>query len=288
MLFTILTPTYNRGYLLKNLYDSLCTQSCKDFEWIIVDDGSSDNTKDVVEDFIKEKLIDIRYFQKVNGGKHTAVNLGVGAAKGEIVLILDSDDCLPATSLSTISKYYLKIRNDSSIGGVCGYMAHRNGELIGTMIKKYPITTDSLAMRYSLGIKGDMCEVFRTEVLRKYPFPEIHGEKFCPEVLVWNRIAEKYKLLLFKEVIYQRDYLNNGLTANIVKIRMNSPISASLTYSEMLSRHIPWWEKCKAAINYYRFSLCTNRVNRPEISSFWAIFKPLGWLMHKFDIGTTK
>lgn len=285
---TVITPSYNRANFLKEIFDSLCRQSFKNFEWLVVDDGSNDNTNEVVNDFIRGGLIETRYIQKDNGGKHTAINVGVKEAKGELVLILDSDDCLPKDSLLTISNYYQKIKNDNSIGGVCGYMAHRNGRLIGTRIEKYPIITNSLDMRYSLGIKGDMCEVFRTSVLREFPFPEIAGEKFCPESLIWNRIALKYRLFLFKDVIYFRDYLSNGLTANMVKIRMNSPISAMMTYSEMTDFQIPIMARCKSAINYYRFSFCSKKKEKPKIPGKWIFLKPIGWLMHLKDNSVNK
>ena len=202
MLFTIFTPTFNRAALLPRLYESLCRQTFRDFEWVIVDDGSTDNTAAVVDGFRgKENLFPIRYFRKVNGGKHTAINYGVQKASGELFLILDSDDELPMDSLNKIAEAWQSVTSlpakGKQIGGICGYMAHRDGTVIG-----HPTingVADSIELRYIYGVTGDMCEVFRTMVLREFPFPEIQGEKFCPEVLVWNRIATQYTLKVFQQ-----------------------------------------------------------------------------------------
>ena len=248
---TIFTPTYNRAHLLPRLYGSLCKQTYLDFEWVIVDDGSKDNTEEITESFIKEQKIRIRYFKQENGGKHRAINRGVKEAKGELFLILDSDDSLPQDSLELIYNYYQQIKDDDSYGGVCGYMAHHDGTIIGNGNNDAILNTTSIDLRYKYNVKGDMCEVFKTSVMRLFPFPEIEKERFCPEILIWNRIATKYKIRVFHEVIYFRDYLEGGLTDKIIKIRMNSPIASMMTYAEMTKyKNVPFLEKCKSAINY--------------------------------------
>lgn len=285
MMITVLTPSYNRGILLKDLYCSLIKQTFKDFEWIVIDDGSSDSTKDIVESLKEEGKINIVYVKKKNGGKHTALNRGVAIAKGELVLIVDSDDSLPSDSLFNINQQYLDIKNDSSIGGVCGLMAHHDGTVIGQQALSSSKDISSIEMRYRFGFQGDVCEVFRTSVLREFPFPEIDNEKFCPEALVLNRIAKKYKLRFFYCVIYFRDYLDGGLTSNIVKIRMNSPIASMMCYAEMNQLDIPVKYKLKAAINYWRFRLCYHgSVGRPKLPGIWNCVAPLGLLMHFKDV----
>ena len=129
-----------------------------------------------------------------------------------------------------------------------------------------------------------MCEVFRTSVLKEYMFPEIDGERFCPEALVWNRIAQKYKLRVFHEVIYYRDYLEGGLTDKIVRIRMKSPIASMMTYAELNGYRIPFLHKMKAAINYWRFRFCASSGVKPVLSwgYFWTL--PLGLLLHINDL----
>ena len=288
-MITVLTPTYNRASLLINLYQSLIKQDFGDFEWVIVDDGSVDATTDIVDQFIQERQILITYIKQANGGKHRALNRGVKEAKGELVLIVDSDDSLPINSLSIIYSHYLDIKDNSSIGGVCGLMAHHDGTIIGERKICSSMNLSSIEMRYKYGFVGDVCEVFKTEVLREFPFPEIENEKFCPEALVWNRIATKYKLHYFNEVIYYRDYLDDGLTSKIVRIRMNSPIASMMCYAELNQLDIPFKDKIKAAVNYWRFRLCySGSKSYPSLPGLWNAVAPLGWLMHLNDIRVNK
>jgi glycosyltransferase involved in cell wall biosynthesis len=291
-MITVFTPTYNRAKLLLRLFSSLCQQTYSNFEWVIVDDGSTDDTKTVVDRLVNElnqkNLFTIRYYYKKNGGKHTAINVGVSLAKGDLFLILDSDDSLPSNSLQIIEKEYKAVQKNNSFCGVCGYMAHHDGTVIGTKVDKYPLDTNSLDMRYVYHIAGDMCEVFKTEVLKEYPFLEVPSEKFCPEDLVLNRMATKYKLRLFEQVIYYRDYLEGGLTNKIVKIRMESPIASITHYSELLSYKIPFIQKTKAAVNFWRFNFCLNKKSNITIGKRWLWTIPFGYMMHVRDLKSTK
>lgn len=294
---TVFTPSYNRAQLLESAYKSLSRQTCKDFEWIVIDDGSSDNTQEVIDKIILNngRLFPIRNIKKENGGKHTAINLGLEEAKGELFLILDSDDSLAENCIETIINKWGTIKKrcngetngDKQIGGLCFYMAHHNGNIIGHPVYDN-IITDSINMRYKLGIKGDMLEVFCTSVLREFPFPQIPRETFCPESLVWNRVARKYKLQLFNNIIYFRDYLEGGLTSKMTKIRMQSPIASMMCYSEMVQLDIPFRERMKAAINYWRFRFCSSQKDIPLLSGSWFWTAPLGWMMHLNDIRTNK
>lgn len=286
---TIFTPTYNRANLLPLLFESLKKQIFKDFEWIIVDDGSIDNTLSTIDKILRENIstkdsFPIRYFKKENGGKHTAINKGVTEAKGELFLILDSDDSLPKNALSMIIEIYQNCKNKIDCGGVCGIMAHHNGNKIGSGLPREELYTSTLELRHRYNVIGDLLEVFKTSVMKEFPFPEFHGEKFCPEILVWNRIATKYKLLCFNKITYYRDYLEGGLTDKIIEIRMNSPIATIMTYAEMLDYSIPLKVKIKAAINYWRFRFCSDKKEIPYIKWFWFFLKPLGWLMHQRDL----
>ena len=287
-MISVITPIYNRASFLPGLFESLCHQTTKDFEWIIVDDGSTDDVRGAVENFLFDGF-DVRLYQKENGGKHTAINMGISEAKGELTLILDSDDELPKDAIATILDAYQQIKGKHDFAGVCGYMAHRDGQVIGYPLLE--VDASEIDVRYKYHVCGDMCEVFRTDVLREFPFPELKGERFCPECLVWNRIARKYRLHVFPKVVYLRDYLDGGLTDNIVKIRMNSPVASMMTYAEMLDIEIPWSQKMKAAINYYRFKACLTVeharevcCNIPTVPLAWRWTKPLGWLMHWRDV----
>lgn len=288
---SILTPTYNRGNLLLPLYDSLKNLTFNDFEWLIIDDGSEDDTEQYALSWIAHNIenakFPIRYFKKSNGGKHTAINRGVREASGELILILDSDDTLPSDSLTTIAQYYELCKGYKDCAGVCGLMAHHDGQLIGTGFPKEPMYESALQFRYAEkgNVTGDLLEVYKTSVMREFPFPEIENERFCPESLVWNRIANKYKLFCFNKVIYYRDYLEGGLTSKIVRIRMNSPIASTMTYAEMLDYDISLKWKIRSAINYWRFKYCiTNKsLKGPKVKWYWKAFQIIGLIMHLKD-----
>ncbi|MBF1575799.1 glycosyltransferase family 2 protein [Hoylesella shahii] len=289
MLITLFTPTYNRAHLLGRLYLSIKQQRFNDFEWIIVDDGSTDNTHDVVMEFIEEGVIPIKYVFKRNGGKHRAINEGVRQASGDLFFIVDSDDVLADNALKRIVDVYEQIKADAQFGGVAGIDAYPDGRVVGSGLPAPMIDCNSLEIRSKHHVVGDLSEVFRTQVMREFPFPEIDGEKFCPEALIWNRIARKYKLRYFNEPIYIAEYQPEGLTARIVEIRMKSPIATTMCYAEMVMSSIPLKERFKAAANYWRFRCCSKDKNKiKHINVFWRCMFLLGWIMHLRDLRVTK
>ncbi|WP_278576200.1 glycosyltransferase family 2 protein [Alloprevotella tannerae] len=285
---TILTASYNRAKLLPTIYKSLQRQTDQCFEWIIVDDGSQDDTALVVKAMQESHKVEgfpITYLHKENGGKHTAINFGVKAAGGILTLVLDSDDELPEDAIHSVWTYFEQIRDDERIGGVCGYMAHRDGRMIGRYVSDDVIDADTRQLQYQYNVDWDMREVFRTSVLREFPYPEIAGEKFCPEDLTLFRIASKYKLRLIPKVIYLADYLPGGLTANIIRIRMKSPVASMMCYAELNQQQIPFIYRLKAAINYFRFRCCVKgSVPSVGFSMRWFWTWPLGFLMHLNDL----
>lgn len=290
-LITVFTPTYNRARLLPRLFDSLCRQTFTDFEWLIVDDGSTDGTEELVRsEFLPHATpFPVRYIRKENGGKHTAINVGTGMAKGELFFIADSDDMLPADSLLNVAGYWSSISKDDSFAGVCGLDEYTDHRLIGPGLPADFIEATSIEVRFRMGIEGDMKEVFRTSVLREFPFPEISGERFCPEMLVWNRIAARYKLRYFNRAIYTVEYQPTGITSNIVRARMQSPVASMMTYQELTEYDVPMCVKVRSAINYWRFRLCYHKSRSaakciPHLAAAWNILAPVGWLMHLKDL----
>ena len=304
MLITVFTPTYNRAHLLPRLYESLCKQTFRDFEWVIVDDGSGDDTTSVVDQLsIVNYQFSIRYIYQKNGGKHRAINRGVKEARGELFFIADSDDLLPPDALETVAKVYDDIKGDSSFAGVCGLDASLDGKVIGSGLPEEVIDDTSIAIRFKLGVTGDMKEVFRTDVLKEFPFPEIEGERFCPEMLVWNRIATKYKLRFINQVIYWAEYQEDGISSGIVRARMNSPIASMMTYAEMIQyQDVPLKTKIKSAINYWRFRFASptggkatgRRVSgndwegASKLKWYWNWVMPIGAVMHIVDVHKSK
>lgn len=283
MLVTVFTPTYNRAHVLSNLYNSLIEQTCVDFEWLIVDDGSTDGTEELVSSWLGKQSFLIRYIKQENGGKHRAVNQGALEAKGELFFIVDSDDVLTEDAISIVKEEYEKVKDCSDYCGVCGLKAYFTGEKVGGEDDFTELECNSLDFRYKYNVKGDVAEVFKTDVIRRYPFPEIQGERFCPEAVVWQRIAQKYKFHYFYKKIYLCDYLQDGLTKKITLIRMQSPVASSICYKELSEARVPFKIKFRAAINYWRFWFCPSYNTKPLIKFLWFWAMPIGFLMHLVD-----
>lgn len=278
-MITVFTPTYNRAYTIERLYKSLLVQSFLDFEWLIVNDGSVDATNVIVDKFIQENRIRIRYYEQLNSGKHVAINKGVTLAKGVLFFIVDSDDFLTPNALAIVWKYYKEIEMNSDFAGICGLKIYDNGEIVGGKSNYRILDCNSLDFRYKYKIKGDVAEVFKTSILRDFPFPSFEKEKFCTEALVWNRIAARYKLRYFYEKLYICEYLLDGLSASFLNIHKNSPKGTILYYRELLLSNISFMAKCKLAIiSWYMVFACNIRVKEVTYPKWSFFFSPLGAL----------
>lgn len=284
MKFTIFTPTYNRKELLKNLYESLKNQTYKDFEWIIVNDGSSDGTELSVRQFLDEKILDIKYFYKENGGKQRAYNYGVEKARGELFICLDSDDKYVDNALETILKYWKKYENDREIAGM-GYLSiYENGEVIGTKFPKDEMITTQFDIYNKYKVKGDKGLMFRTKILKQFPFPVFKGEKFTTEAVVYNRISEKYKMLYINEKIEIKEYQGDGLTSKYNELLMRNPQGQALYHNERNRHKMTFKEKIFNNAVYYKFCKTAGYnfkkiIIEAESRFFLLISIPIGYYM---------
>lgn len=226
MKITIFTPTYNRGYIIGQAYKSLCRQTVKDFEWIVVDDGSADDTEEKIKAWSAEDNgFPIIYKKVPNGGKMRAVNIGLRLARGKLFFNLDSDDYLPDTAIETVIKWEATIAGQKDrFAGVAGLKCHFDGTLIGKTFKGEHLDA-SVAERSKYGIEGDRVEVFYTEVFRRHPFPEFESEKFISEGVTWLEICCQEQLILrwFNEDIYHCEYLEDGYSAHSFELLVNNP-----------------------------------------------------------------
>jgi glycosyltransferase involved in cell wall biosynthesis len=283
--FTVFTPTYNRSYILENLYNDLKEQTFKDFEWLIVDDGSKDDTKNLVDKFKNENLLNIRYIYKENGGKHTAINLGVEKALGELFFIVDSDDGLVNDAIEVVNETWGKSHDKNGLCGVMGLCVYKNIDLVGTNIPEDKSAYHLSDLYYKLGMKGDKTLVFLTDILRKYPFPERDGIKFLPESVVWNEISKDYKMLCTNKPLRVVEYLEDGLTMN--KFKKSSLRGRALEYLYLtnqntypIDRYPYMW--VKNYINLARYSLLSESSYYKEINKFgdkfmYSVCFPLGY-----------
>lgn len=220
---TIITPAYNRADLLKRLYISLKNQKVTDFSWLIVDDGSKDNTEQVVLEFQEEASFDIVYIKRENGGKHRALNMGIAQIETELTFIVDSDDYLLPDAVETILDYHNKYKTRHDL---CGYSFLRcfpDGNVNTAYFRKDEEISTYRDIRINGNIGGDKAEVFYTEILKKYPFPEFEGEKFLPEDLVWMQMSGPYQMVHINKCIYVSEYLEGGLTKTGRAMKIYSP-----------------------------------------------------------------
>lgn len=218
---TIFTPTYNRSYIIENVYLSLCRQTNKNFEWIVVDDGSTDNTKELINSFIKkDNEFEIKYYYKENGGSHSALNFVVPYAKTPLIMILDSDDYIVDDCVEKVLDWDSKlITNRDKYAGISGFRISPTGIISrkGKWKNKKNYVDATSLERYKYNLEGEGAEIYFIDVLKKFlPIPEFEGEKDVEKGVLWNRIAEAgYKIRWYNEPICVFEYLEDGLTRNI-------------------------------------------------------------------------
>ncbi len=271
--FTIFTPTYNRAYKLSAAYGSLKRQKFSDFEWLIIDDGSTDGTSSLVESFIGEGIIHIKYLKKENEGKHIAINVGAEMAKGKWFFFLDSDDRLADDALEITKQYCEQVDRDTSFAGVAGLRASSTGEVWFTgdikgleknevinenksdVMKKEYVDATPVEYRHKLKIMGDRAEVIKTDVLKKYKFPKFEGENFMSESFLWHSMSQdSLRIRWFNKVTYITEYLDDGLTKNASQlIKKNCRSRAFVNNIAVGTDGIPLWDKFKECVSYFRY-----------------------------------
>lgn len=252
-MITVLTPTFNREHTLERLYKSLLKQKYKDFEWLIIDDGSIDNTESLIKKLSKDNKIKINYYKKKNGGKHKALNYAYSKIKGDYVIIVDSDDSLENNSLETINKYIEKYKDNQKIASFSFYRRYDNKDVISSTFDK-EIISNNIEFRYNQNRPFDMAEVYKTKVLKQYKFPEIENEKFLSEAIVWNRIALNYDTVYIPKSIYICYYQEEGLSNNYWKLVYNNPLGAALNSNFMTRKEFKLKKRIEESAKYVGYS----------------------------------
>ncbi|MDR1679069.1 MAG: glycosyltransferase [Prevotellaceae bacterium] len=290
---TIFTPTYNRAYILGQLYDSLCRQTKPDFKWLIVDDGSTDNTRELVEQWQAEQKIDMRYIWQENGGKMRAHNNAVLHCETELFICVDSDDYLTANAVELIYSKWEEVKSLSNISGIVAYRGWAELEhTIGTIplsparhceersnlensnhniIKKeFPagVETSALLKLYQHGFSGDTSLVFRTEILKQYLFPEIAGEKFITEAYVYDQIDQHYRFAILRQPLIMCQYQPDGYTQHANKLFKENPKGWALYYNQRAKYSIRLKEKLVLIAKYVCFSLMAKNKHIIKNSNF--------------------
>lgn len=270
MRLTIFTPTYNRAHCLERLFSSLSKQTDTEFEWLIVDDGSTDGTADVVKTFVSKSCFNVRYYYKENTGKAQTINYGSGLAVGDYFFIVDSDDELMPDAVARIKKWVdaIEAECDGSFCGVVGLRSNRQGGVIrnerggvydnkSQLFSEPYIDATVVDYRYKLRYKGDRAEVVRTDLLKKFPFPRFNNEKFISEDVLWLTLSiQHYKFRWYNEVVYLCEYRSDGMTKHISELNRKNCFGKCYYENMKLGIcEIPIKKRYKYAIHYMQYGL---------------------------------
>lgn len=282
---SIITPTYNRGHLLSNCYQSLLNQTNKDFEWIVVDDGSEDETTTVVDRFDTMQF-SIKYVKKENGGKHTALNAAHPYIHGQYVLILDSDDQLIPTAIDRIISAWGRYENVPNIGIVTFLKGNTEGEPM-CLAPDSEIPVDILRYKRKILKINDCCEVIRAQLFLQYPFPEFPGERFLAECALWNRVAKTHKCVYVNEIIYICEYLEGGLTSGGRTLRIRNPMGGMYISNLRMSRNNYLTQRIKYGLLFVCYGFFAKRTPRKMAQEscapflFWGCL-PFGAILYLY------
>lgn len=257
-MLTIFTPTYNRVDTLKRLYDSLLLQTCKDFIWLIVDDGSNDNTYERVCEWINEDKVKIKYVFQNNQGKASAHNTGVCMCTTPLFTCVDSDDFISERAVSEILNCWPKLQVEGIIG-ILALRGYVNGNVLTRFSKKifeHQCTTLKDAYDY-LGLTGDTMLIYKTELLKKHMFPCVAGEKFFPEAYIYDQLDDEGRLLILSQTLYFCEYLEDGYTQNMTRVLLSSPQSYLIFIKQRMVIDSTLKHKCFDTIRYTAFCIAT-------------------------------
>ena len=278
---TVFTPTYNRAYILGDLYHSLQRQTCMDFEWLIVDDGSADDTKTLVASWQgEENPFPIRYVYQENGGKCRAINRGLKEADGRLFFTVDSDDYLTDDAIEKVIRWDGELPRD---GHFCGYVGNRGITPTQTPNRLFPGGyLDGTALDRYDRVDGERAFVFYTEIHRKYLYPEFPGEKFLTEAVTWDLMAhDGYKMRFYNDIIWIWEYKDDGLTRAGYRVFLENPQGTGLFFRQKAEfLHYSLWNKLTLWYGYATDAMdrCTDEQIASYIGMPKALVPPCRWL----------
>jgi glycosyltransferase involved in cell wall biosynthesis len=235
--FTIMTATWNRAHTLPRLFQSLCRQSCRDFEWFVVNDGSTDSTAELIRSLSINADFPIHYREQSHSGKHVAINTALAGAHGTFSLILDSDDWLLPDSLKRYLAIWdsIPVSERGAFAGVAGRCAFANGSLVGSPWPSDLIDSTAVEIRTRWGIRGDLSEMARTTLMQEFPLPVFPGETFLSDGILWYRLTRKHRMRYVNEPLYFVEYQSNGLSALARELMLANPRGAFANSKEWIA-----------------------------------------------------
>lgn len=221
-MLTVFTPAYNRAHTLERLYQSLRRQSVKDFVWLIVDDGSTDETKELVESWKREADFPLEYFYQENAGKSAAHNKGIELTHTELFVCVDSDDYLTEHAVEEILQTYQEIK-DPEVIGILAFKGDEKGQLITHCSCQIGATGKLIDLYRDRIISGDTMLIYYSDKIKEEHFPSFPNEKFVPEAYLYDRLDEKGKLYVLPRMLYVAEYMADGYTQNMAKLIAHNP-----------------------------------------------------------------
>lgn len=289
---TVFTTTYNRAYVLPQLYKSLCSQTSKGFQWLVVNDGSTDNTECLIKEWIDEGKLDIRYIYKKNGGMHSGHNVAYANIETELNVCIDSDDYMPENAIETILEFWAK-NKDQKYAGILGLDIYKDGRLVSN--KKFPDNVKGgkyYQLRGKYGMRGDIKFVYRTEIIKKYPsYPEFPNESFTPLGYKYLLIDQDYDMLFLNEPLCVVDYMADGSTRNIFKQYINNPKGFLHERKIRMTKAYTFKERSTNTVHYIATSLLlkNKKLFRESPKKLLTLFYfPLGLGLYFYLLKTKK
>lgn len=288
---TIFTPTYNRAYTLHKCYESLKLQTNQDFKWLIIDDGSSDNTKELVQKWIDEKQLDITYHYQENQGMHGAHNTAYELIDTELNVCIDSDDYMPKDAVEKILNYWKEHKSDD-LAGIIGLDVYENGDVIGTKLPDNLESETLFDLYQKHKVKGDKKIVYRTDLSRQYPYPLFEGERYVGLAYKYYKIDQTHKLGLLNEVLCIVEYMEDGSSKNMLHQYKRNPKGFAFYRIENLKNP-------KASL-IYKYKECIHYVSSRLLSGERQYFKknpqklltlfafPFGYLLYRYILKNTQ
>lgn len=285
MFLSICTPTYNRAHTLSRTYESLLSQTNTNFEWIIIDDGSIDETKSLVEKWINEDLIKIDYYFQENQGKHIALNKGMEYASGELFTCLDSDDWLYEDAIEFILNKWKTLKSNRNLAGIITLDSFENNEIVGTKFPLHLSQINWIDMVFKYRVKGDKAYYFRTDIIKNYPFPNYKNNKHMPPSYQYYQISKKYNFFIVNKPTKFVEYLEDGISRNKYRKYVIAPDNFAF-YRLIIMDLIPTFKRKVINAIHFNSSIYLGNIKfKPNSfkNSIYVFFtKPLGFLLSRF------
>lgn len=282
MRLTIFTPTYNREKLLERLYNSLLVQSNKDFEWLIIDDGSTDLTYKLVQEWEKERKINIKYIYKKNEGKYKAYNLAIKISTSELFFCVDSDDYLTSKSVESILVFWDKNKTNN-ISGIIGMKENLKGNLLGDKFDVNLELSSLFKLNNKYKCKGEYSLVYDLNILKKYEFPEIQSEKFITESVLYDQIDKDYEMILLNKTLTICEYQSSGYSSNLIDIIWKNPIGFKIYYCQRIDMNVNFIDRVVYILKYHIFNIISKEqiyFYNGKYKNLVKILKPMGYLSY--------